>query len=401
MNGSYDITIVGAGIVGLTAALKLQLISPADSIGLQVIDGGIRPTFDADGDVGLRVSAISAGSANLFAEMGVWEEIRQTRACPYREMCVWDADGLVDGPETLRFAAAEFALPQLGYIVENSLLQHALLAALDEFGVNVRFETPVRRLVRTASRYLLETGEGDISADLFVGADGASSVLRREAGIAVSGWRYPQSAVVTHLTPAIAHSNIAWQRFLRTGPIALLPLEDGRVSLVWSTNPEQAQEAMTLDDDALAALLTDATDGVLGNLEPAGPRGTFPLQAQHAEGYTQPGLALIGDAAHSVHPLAGQGANLGIADAVELAKVVAAALGQDENPGDMPVLRRFERARKGANQTMLHFVDTLNRLFALDSAPLSRARRTGMRLFNKSGPLRRKAVEVALGINAR
>ena len=155
---------------------------------------------------------------------------------------------------------------------------------------------------------------------------------------------------------------------------------------------------MAMQDAALGALLTEVTDGVLGRLTPAGRRGAFPLQSQYAVDYARDGLVLVGDAAHAIHPLAGQGVNLGFADSVELAKVVSAAIAAGENPGDLPSLRRYERARKGDNQTMLRFMDILNRLFSNESRPLARLRGTGMYLFNKSGPIRERVVQTALGL---
>jgi 2-octaprenylphenol hydroxylase len=231
-----------------------------------------------------------------------------------------------------------------------------------------------------------------------VGADGAASLVRKSAGIAVNAWKYPQSAVVTHVAPERDHRRTAWQRFLADGPIALLPLEDGRVSVVWSTTPEKAEHAISTSDAEFGALLSEASDGILGSLAVAGPRGAFPLRAQHADRYVVPGLALVGDAAHSVHPLAGQGANLGLADASALAGAITAGLSRGEYPGDLPTLRGYERARKGANKTMLHFIDALNRLFLADSAAIAGLRGRGMRLFNRSGPVRQQAVQVALGI---
>jgi 2-octaprenylphenol hydroxylase len=224
-------------------------------------------------------------------------------------------------------------------------------------------------------------------------------MVRDQAGISVRSWPYPQKAFVTHLMPEKSHCNTAWQRFLETGPIGLLPLRDGRVSTVWSTTPALAKIALAASDNELRSMLTDATDAVLGKLAPAGPRGAFPLRAQHANKYVLPGLALVGDAAHTVHPLAGQGANLGFSDAAVLAEVIEEAFDANENPGDLPVLRRYERARKGDNKTMLHFVDGLNRLFSNDSASIARLRGTGMRLFNKSGPIREHVVQIALGIS--
>ena len=223
--------------------------------------------------------------------------------------------------------------------------------------------------------------------------------MRESAGIQTSDWEYEQAAFVTHLRPQKAHCNVAWQRFLRTGPLGMLPLADGRISVVWSTTEVQANWAMTASDDELGWALSEASDHVLGELTVAGPRGVFPLRAKHAQNYVKAGLALIGDAAHAVHPLAGQGANLGLQDADCLADVIVTALQNGEHPGDRPVLRRYERARKGANASMLHFMTGLNRLFATDSALLKELRTTGMRLFNRSGPIREHVVSVALGTN--
>lgn len=399
MKRQFDIVIVGAGMVGLTLANLLAQSERHDALNILLIDAGKKPAFAADSDVSLRVSAIASGSTELLARIGVWDDIVNTRACPYRNMRVWDAPGNVEGPETLCFDAAEFAVPQLGFIVENVLIQGALLKHLESSAVTVRFETPITSLNKVGDRYEVELAGGELLAsDLLIGADGAASFVRTSAAIGITAWQYSQTAFVTHLQPEKSHRNTAWQRFLKTGPIGLLPLIDGRVSTVWSTTAAQAAAALDASDEQLQVMLTNATDNVLGKLTPSGPRGSFPLKAQHADQYVLPGLALVGDAAHAVHPLAGQGANLGLADAETLASVITAALAANENPGDLPTLRKYERARKGANQTMLHFIDGLNRLFSNDSTSLARLRGTGMRLFNRSGPIRARAVQVALGI---
>lgn len=399
MTRSVDIVIAGAGMVGLTIASLITRGADAGGINLHVVDAGSEPRFDTSDDVGLRVSAISPGSAAVFEKIGIWSRVVATRACPYRAMRVWDAEGSVEGPETLRFDAADFAVAELGFIVENALIQDLLLQELRRSQIEVTFETPITALRPGSDGVVVELADGRrIDADLVVGADGANSSVRRFAGIEVRSWQYAQAAFVTHLKPELGHGNTAWQRFLRSGPIALLPLADGRVSVVWSTTPEQAERAMAADDVRLGSQLADASGHVLGALEVAGPRGSFPLRAQHAPSYVRQGLALAGDAAHSVHPLAGQGANLGIADAESLVGVLEAALDRGEFPGDLPVLRRYERRRKGANQAMLHFVDLLNRLFASEQAVASRLRGAGMRLFNASGPIRQRAVQVALGL---
>lgn len=400
MKRTFHVVIAGAGVVGLTLATLLARSGQRDQIRLTIVDAAPRPDMTENKDIHLRVSAISIGTADILADADAWQFVMGQRAGPYSEMCVWDAGGSVEGPETVRFSAADFAVKQLGFIVENQLIQNALLKSLDALRETVDFATAIRSVNRSADRFRVDLSDGrSIDADLLIAADGGASFVRKQVGIQVDGWRYAQTAFVTHLQPEKCHQNTAWQRFLPGGPVALLPLADGRVSVVWSTTPEEAAAALEMADGELASKLTQVTDHVLGRLSPAGPRGAFPLRAQHARQYVMAGLALVGDAAHSVHPLAGQGANLGIADAKCLADVITAALESNEVIGDFRVLRRYERARKGANKTMLHFTDGINRLFGAKSPPIAALRATGMRLFNRSGPLREHAVRVALGIN--
>ena len=400
MNTRFRIVVVGGGVTGLMAATLLASGDYGERLDVTVLDGAPRPLFSPEDDIDLRVSAISTGTARLFDAVGAWDHVVATRACAYECMRVWDEGDTPEGVSALRFEAAEFAVPQLGFIVENVLLRDALLRQLGETPVDLRFGTPLKALQRSGARYQLELETGEIlDADLVVGADGARSFIRAEAGIETSELPYRQTAFVTHLEPAEPHRATAWQRFLRDGPLGILPLQDGRVSVVWSTTPEQAQEALDADEETVGRMLSDASDHVLGALTVAGPRGAFPLVARHAGHYALPNLVLIGDAAHAIHPLAGQGANLGLQDAAELARQVSIAIGEGLHPGDRPVLRRYERARKGANTTMLHFMTGLNRLFATDSRIIGGLRATGMRAFNRSGPLRDRVVRVALGVN--
>ncbi|MGI9204652.1 MAG: UbiH/UbiF/VisC/COQ6 family ubiquinone biosynthesis hydroxylase [Woeseiaceae bacterium] len=396
MKNAAEVLIVGAGMVGLAAA---NLLARDARLSVTVVDAGERPAFSIENDVSLRVSAIAPGSSKLLSSIGAWNDITKMRVCPYTEMKVWDVAGHADGPETLSFDAAEFALPELGFIVENLAIQAALLQQLETTSATIYFETKIDSIRRSGDRYdvELETAR-KLKPDLLIGADGAKSFVRSCAEIPVRLWEHRQKAFVTHLRPDLSHRNTAWQRFVNAGPIGLLPLEDGRVSCVWSTTPENADEALAMTDEQLANRLTDVSDGVLGRLTPAGPRGAFPLESQHAEHYVTAGLALVGDAAHAIHPLAGQGVNLGFADAAQLAETIFAELDRGECVGDLPSLRKYERARIGANQLMLSFVDGLNRLFSSDSASIAKARGAGMYAFNKSGPIRNHAVQVALGI---
>jgi 2-octaprenylphenol hydroxylase len=402
MKTDFNVAIVGAGMVGLVTAVLLAQSPCRDNLRITIIDAGKKPQFDVNNDVALRVSAISLGSINVFQDIGVWKSILGRRASAYQRMRVWDSRESVEGPDTLRFDAADFAVPELGFIVENILIQHVLLNRLDELGVEVRFNTPIAITTDNSAQQITEVQLQDgtsIAADLLIGADGAASSVRSNAGIAITTWSYPQSAFVTHVMPEHSHRKTAWQRFLPDGPLAFLPLQDGRVSVVWSTTPDKANSAMNAGKKDLADSLAEASDHLLGKLTVDGPCGSFPLKSQHAERYVLPGLALVGDAAHAVHPLAGQGANLGIADSAALVSAISVAIARGEYPGDLSALRTYERARKGANKTMLHFIDALNRLFLSDSETIASLRGSGMRLFNSSGPIQRRAVQVALGIN--
>lgn len=383
MKGRFKIAIVGGGMTGLTLAALLAKGRHSDALDISLIDAGARPVFSTGDDVGLRVSAIANGSAQLLDAVGAWPHVVNERVSPYESLRVWDEQNLPDSGATLRFDASEFALPQLGFIVENLLLQYSLLRVLDDTSVSLQFETVIKSLP---------------AADLVVGADGARSKVRELVGIQTNQWPYSQVAVVTHLETEFGHKQTARQRFLRAGPLGMLPLADGRISVVWSTSPEIARQALDASGKELGTMLTNASDRVLGKLTVAGPKGAFPLCAQHAKDYVLPGVALIGDAAHAIHPLAGQGANLGLQDAAELARVIDAAIDDGLYPGDRPVLRRYERARKGANSTMLHFMTGLNRLFTTDSKLVGEIRTIGMRLFNNSGPIKERAVRVALGV---
>lgn len=388
-------------MTGLATAAFLAADDAHGRLQISVIDAGPRPAPPPDDELALRVSSIAAGSADMLREVGAWPT-DERRLCAYDAMRVWDEADTPDSASALVFDAGEFAVPHLGYIVENVTVQCALLQSLATTQVELRFDSPLQSVSAHGNRYSVTLDNGvTLDADLVIGADGAQSRVRECVGIDVTRHPYGQTAFVTHVETSVPHRHTALQRFLRDGPLGILPLADGRVSIVWSTTPETAEWACDAKPGELGRRLTEVSDHALGELSVAGARGTFPLVAQHADDYVRHGVALIGDAAHTVHPLAGQGANLGLADAARLAEVVQAALENDEYPADRPVLRRYERARKGENTAMMHFMTGLNRLFAADSDVLGELRKAGMSLFNRSGPVRRSVVGVALGGSQR
>lgn len=400
MNRTHDVVIAGAGVVGLAMAALLARSQHHERLRITLVDAGQPASLGVDDPIGLRVSALSVGSLRLLNSVGVSADMIAGRACPYRDMRVWDKSGSAEGAAALHFSAAEFALPELGFIVEDVLLRQCLQQRLAESEVDVRYAAPIKSIAANERGYAVVFGDGsELSAELLIGADGGASAIRRHSGIEVNGWQYPQAALVTNAHCERPHQYTAWQRFMPDGPIALLPLLDGRVSIVWSTDPDKAREMAASDPERLSGQLTDASDGVLGALRVDAPCGSFPLRAQHASEYVRRGLALIGDAAHTVHPLAGQGANLGLADAAMLATVMTDALGNGEYPGDLPVLRRYERARRGANGTMLRFIDGISRLFRSESGLLGAVRAGGMQAFNRSKVMKRQAMSVALGLD--
>ncbi len=403
MNKCFEIVVVGAGVTGLTVASLLAQSEFAADLNIRIIDAAQRPSWNSGDDVALRVSAVSGGSASLLNDIGAWSSIEAARICSYDHMRVWDEALEPFSASTLCFDADEFAVQHLGYIVENVLLQHALLSVLDSLDVELSFESPIAAIdintieINNGRHCVHLQTDLSVEADLIIGADGGRSLVRESAGIDVRHRPYEQTAFVTHVSPEKNHGHAALQRFLRDGPLGMLPLADGRLSIVWTTTPDRAVQAQQCSETELGGMLTKASDYVLGKLAVKGPRGAFPLGAQHAKDYVRRGIALIGDAAHTVHPLAGQGANLGLQDAAELSTVIIDALRAGEHPADRPVLRRYERARKGSNATMMHFMTGLNRLFASDSSVLGELRRTGMQLFNRSGPVKKSVVGVALG----
>jgi 2-octaprenylphenol hydroxylase len=313
-------------------------------------------------------------------------------------MVVWEQRSDPAGPAALRFDAAEIGEPDLGHIVENRAVQAALLEHAQQAGV-VLLRTDFTKLDAGEAAITVTLADGrDYRAALAIGADGSDSAVRNQAGIGVRGWGYEQRAVVTHLRPEKSHMATAWQCFLDTGPLALLPLADGRVSLVWTTTPAHAEVLTGGTDEDFAARVTDASAGILGRLDCTAPRASFPLRLLHAKQYAAHRLALVGDAAHTVHPLAGQGINLAFLDVAALVDVAGDAMEAGDDPGERRALRRYERWRKAQALPAIVLLDGIQRLFQGSGEVRSRLRRSGLEMVQAAGPLKRIFMQRALGI---
>jgi len=388
---SYDVIIVGGGLVGLSLAAAL---GRAD-IPVAVVEAREPETEWPADSIDLRVYAITRASQALFTELGAWSAM-QSRAGAFRDMHVWDAGGSGD----IHFDSAELGEPYLGHILESRVIEKALLEVIADLPAVQRY-CPARVLgfsdLGTAQQLELEDGR-KLSARLLVGADGKNSRVRDYAGIHVRVSDYGQQALVAVVATEKPHRETAWQRFLPTGPLAFLPLHDGRCSIVWSATSAEAGRLLGLDDDAFCAALSEAFDYRLGKVLACGERVLFPLQRQHAEQYVKPRLALVGDAAHVIHPLAGQGVNLGLKDVKQLADTVLLARQQQRDIGALSVLRRFERARKGDNMAMMAAMDGFKHLFGSRIGPLRWARNLGLNLVDAATPIKNRIMRSAMGL---
>lgn len=396
--------IVGAGMVGATLACGLA--NEAKHLRIAIIDANA-PSLDWDSrQYDMRVSAITPASQTLFINIGIWDLIVQQRVNPYRDMFVWDAGGNGE----IHFDSADMGEAELGHIVENRVIVKALHQRISEFQsidlyCPVHIENVTFSSIENDKNTLIlkdKTKAKDkikLSAKLLVAADGSNSWLRQQANIAIKGWDFDQAAIVTTVKTEKHHQDTAWQRFLKTGPVAFLPLTEGYSSIVWSTSLAEAERltAMTVTEFALE--LETAFESKLGKIESVAQRATFPLRLFETLHYVKAGLALVGDAAHTLHPLAGQGVNLGLADVTSLISVIAAALNEQKDIGDLKVLRRYERWRRADNRSMLVAMDGLKRLFGSDLPLVKETRNLGLNIMNKITPLKNIIMRKAMGIN--
>ncbi|WP_165668275.1 2-octaprenyl-3-methyl-6-methoxy-1,4-benzoquinol hydroxylase [Metapseudomonas otitidis] len=393
-----DLIIVGAGMVGSALALALK----DSGLDILLIDGSplsVKP-FDAEAAFEPRVSALSAASQRILDRLGAWPGVVARRASPYGEMQVWDGTGT----GAIHFSAASVHADVLGHIVENRVVQDALLEPLHDSGIGLMPNARLEHLRHSGDDWLLTLVDGrQLRAPLVIAADGANSAVRRLAGCATREWDYLHHAIVTSVRCEQPHRRTAWQRFTDDGPLAFLPLDrqgdEHWCSIVWSATPEEAERLMALDDQAFCSALGVAFEHRLGRVEHSDPRLCIPLRQRHAKRYVEPGLALIGDAAHTIHPLAGQGVNLGFLDAAVLAEVLLHAHARGERLADEKVLSRFERRRMPYNLGMMAAMEGFERLFQADPLPLRWLRNAGLRWVNQQPEAKALFVRQALGLS--
>lgn len=388
-----DVAIVGGGMVG--AALALLLVAQARVAPARIVVLEPRPAVPPapDAPLQLRVSAIAPANRERLVQLGVWQRLDAGRIASIERMAVWQEGVPPDSPHVLRLDAAEAGTAELACMVENAALQAALLAQCAARGIVVRNDT-LQALAVGQDGVALQLGGGMLRAGLVVGADGASSAVRSLLELPADTRDYGQRAIVATVKPAKPHHGTAFQRFLATGPLALLPQPRQLCSIVWSATEARCGELLALSPAQFGAALTAASAGVLGELELVGERAAFPLRRLAAQRYVAPRVALVGDAAHVIHPLAGQGVNQGLEDAAALAAQLAQRPAH-ESLGALAALRRYERERRAGNALVGGVVDGLDWLFTGAGPAMSWAARSGLALVAQLRPVRRLLVRQA------
>lgn len=392
-----DVIVVGGGMVGALTALAFA----RGDLHVTLVERTLPTGFNTDKH-DIRVSAVSHATLQIFKSLSAWDEMQRTRACPYKRMRVWDNSSAAQ----TCFDSADVGHQQLGFIVENSLIQHALwqqLLSLDNVRILCPASVSALELNNNEATVTLDSDE-IIHTQLVVAADGARSSVRDLAGIKVDGESYQQHALVATVSTELPQQDITWQRFTDTGPQAFLPLSGSRASIVWYHTQARVEELKALQESDFIAALQEEFPHQLGGISAVQQIGSFPLSWSHAKQYVKPRFALVGDAAHSVHPLAGQGVNLGMLDAAALVQCVMDRLTQSGDTGDLRALRRYERWRKPSNELMIRMLDGIQQVFQPDegsvfrNAMMKTSRTAALQIADKSRLINQACIRTAMGL---
>ena len=393
MKQEFDVVIVGGGMVGAAVACCL-----GDSgLSVAIIEAQVSENFTSDQPHDLRVSALSIASRNILEAVGAWQGVVSRRFCPFKRMRVWETAG------DTTFNSDDIRYPELGYIVENRITQLALLERLADFD-NIKLLMPqtISKINYNGYDSELVLADGDVlQAKLLVAADGGTSRVRQSVGLGVTSWDYNQHALVIYVETAYPQQDITWQRFVPSGPQAFLPLSGNYGSLVWYQSPDEVRRLQGLSYADLKAELIATFPDCLGEIKQILGVASFPLKRQHAQSYVKQGVALVGDAAHMINPLAGQGVNIGLLDAAALAEVLVDAYEKGKNIADLTVLKRYESMRRTENLKMMTLMDVFYKSFSNDILPVKLIRNLGLGLAQRLTPVRNKVMKAAMGLEGR
>lgn len=395
MKENFDVVIVGGGMVGAALACSLG----GSLLKVAVIESSLPQEFSADQPHDLRVSALSIASKNILEAVGAWQGVTSRRICPFRRMRVWETAGDTE------FCSNDIGHAELGYIVENRVTQLALLDRLRDFS-NIELICPaaINRISYSAESQNdhseLELADGRLlSAKVLVAADGGQSRVRQAVGLGVTSWDYKQHALVIYIETDYGQQDITWQRFVPSGPQAFLPLTGHYGSIVWYNSPDEVSRLKALPYEELMAELVAAFPDCLGKVRGILGTASFSLKRQHAQDYVKPGVVLVGDAAHMINPLAGQGVNIGLLDAAMLGEVLIEAQKQGQAIDDIAVLKRYEKLRRNENLRMMTVMDVFYRVFSNEILPVKFLRNLGLGLAERLSPAKNKVMRMAMGLD--
>lgn len=387
---NYDVVVVGGGMVGAAAALGLAQTGWS----VALLEHEAPQPFEVESVPDLRVSAIGCTSVSLLKQLGAWPQVQQMRYAPYRRLETWEQPG-----SQVVFDAASLLLPELGFMVENRVLQLALWQQMATCpNLTLLCPSRLQTMVRVDDYWKITLdAQREIQSHLVVGADGANSLVRRLAGIGTSGWQYRQSCMLITVETDTAQQDTTWQQFFPSGPRAFLPLFDNWASLVWYDSPQRIRQLQALPLAQLNQEVAAAFPSRLGTVN-AIAAGSFPLVRRHAQQYVQPGLVLLGDAAHTINPLAGQGVNLGYRDVKALLEVLNQAREQAESWHSEQVLQRYQRRRRTDNLIMQSGMDVFYTAFSNDLPAVKFVRNLALMAAQRAGKLKEHALKYALGL---